>query len=112
MISFGYFLDLHIFSVSFIGLFGSILCKQHGNRRVIMAGSLIGMVGFCLSSLATNIEFLFATFSLMIGCGLGITFIPAVDIVNEYFDIKKTIAFGLSLSGVGCGMLVYPSINK
>lgn len=77
-----------------------------------MAGSLIGTLGFCLSSLATNIEFLFATFSLMIGCGLGITFIPAVDIVNEYFDIKKTIAFGLSLSGVGCGMLVYPSINK
>ena len=77
-----------------------------------MVGSLIGTLGFCLSSLATNMALLFLTFSLMIGSGLGITFIPAVDIVNEYFDIKKTIAFGLSLSGVGCGMLVYPSINK
>ena len=77
-----------------------------------MVGSLLGTLGFCLSSLATSIEYLFFTFSLLIGFGLGITFIPAVDIVNDYFDVKKNIAFGLSLSGVGFGMLVYPYINK
>jgi len=43
---------------------------------------------------------------------LGITFVPAVEIINEYFDTRKTIAFGLSLSGVGCGMLVYPPLNN
>ena len=77
-----------------------------------MGGASIATLGFALSSFATGVEFLFVTFSLLIGLGLGITFIPAVESVNEYFDVKKNIAFGLSLSGLGCGMLVYPMLNK
>ena len=93
-------------------MIGSILCKQYGYRRIIMCGALIATLGFGLSSLATRVEFLFLTFSLMIGTGFGISFIPIIEAINDYFDIKKNIAFGLSLSGVGCGMLVYPMINK
>ena len=99
-------------NLDFSGLLGSLLCKHYGNRKVIMVGALIGTLGFCLSFYAPTIEYLFFTFSLMIGSGLGITFVPAVEIINEYFDTRKTIAFGLSLSGVGCGMLVYPPFNK
>ena len=99
-------------NLDFSGLLGSLLCKHYGNRKVIMVGALIGTLGFCLSFYAPTIEYLFFTFSLMIGSGLGITFVPAVEIINEYFDTRKTIAFGLSLSGVGCGMLVYPPLNK
>ena len=77
-----------------------------------MCGASIATLGFGLSSLASGVEFLFFTFSLMIGSGFGISFIPVVEAINEYFDVKKNIAFGLSLSGVGCGMLVYPMINK
>ena len=77
-----------------------------------MCGALIATLGFGLSSLATRVEFLFLTFSLMIGTGFGISFIPIIEAINDYFDIKKNIAFGMSLSGVGCGMLVYPMINK
>ena len=79
---------------------------------MIMTGAVIATLGFCLSSFATSVEYLFFTFSLMIGFGLGITFIPAVEIVNEYFDRWKNVAFAISLSGVGCGMLVYPYVNK
>ena len=77
-----------------------------------MCGASIATLGFGLSSFATCVEHLFVTFSLMIGLGLGIIFVPAVEAINAYFDIKKNIAFGLSLSGVGCGMLVYPLLNK
>ena len=95
-----------------LGLVGSILCKRYSNRTVIVSGAAIATLGFGLSSLATCLELLFVTFSLMVGFGLGISFIPAVEAVNEYFDKKKSIAFGLSLSGVGLGMLLYPIVNK
>ena len=95
-----------------LGLVGSILCKRYSNRTVIVSGAAIATLGFGLSSLATCLELLFVTFSLMVGLGLGISFIPAVEAVNEYFDKKKSIAFGLSLSGVGLGMLLYPIVNK
>lgn len=93
------------------GLAGSVLQMKYGSRPIVVAGSALATVGFLVSSMATSIEYLFFSFSICIGCGLGVTYIPSIVIIEEYFEKRRTIAFGMSVAGVGFGMLCYPPIN-
>ncbi|CAH1784646.1 unnamed protein product, partial [Owenia fusiformis] len=42
------------------------------------------------------------------GGGLGLAYIPATVIINDYFETKKTLAFGIATSGLGIGSFLYP----
>ncbi|CAH1784635.1 unnamed protein product [Owenia fusiformis] len=42
------------------------------------------------------------------GGGLGIAHVPANTIINDYFEAKKTIAFGIAKAGLGIGSFLYP----
>ena len=48
---------------------------------------------------------------LAVGIGTGISFIPAVTIVEEYFPEKPTLPLGFAVSGLGMGTLLFPVIN-
>ncbi|CAH1783472.1 unnamed protein product, partial [Owenia fusiformis] len=47
---------------------------------------------------------------LLAGSGLGLAYLPAMVIINQHFDKKKTFAFGIAVSGVGCGSFIYPPL--
>ncbi len=77
-----------------------------------MGGAILATMGLLASSAAMNVEFLFFSFSLLVGAGLGVTFIPSVVAVSDYFNLRLPLAMGLAVAGVGFGMLIYPPINK
>ena len=77
-----------------------------------MGGAIIASAGFAVSSFAVSVEYLFVSFSLMVGFGLGITYIPAIVAVSDFFNYRRPFAIGVAVSGVGFGMLIYPPINK
>jgi len=95
------------------GPLSSFLVNRFGSRPVCIAGGLMCGTGFALSSLlATNVSSMIALYGFMAGSGLGLMYVPTIISVNYYFDKKRSIANGLSLSGscVG-GLVLAPALN-
>ncbi|XP_052782558.1 monocarboxylate transporter 13-like isoform X1 [Mya arenaria] len=95
-----------------IGPIASMLSIKYGFRPVIIGGGLLTSAGLCLSYFATSLYYLFFTFGLLTGAGLGIVYIPSISAISYYFDEKVTLASGIAASGVGVGNIVYPALIR
>ncbi|GFQ66321.1 monocarboxylate transporter 3, partial [Trichonephila clavata] len=82
------------------------LVNKYGCRIVSITGSLLAFVGFLLSLLVPQVEFLFLTIGLLGGVGFGLMYLPAVVSVALHFEKKRATAMGISLSGTGIGSLI------
>ncbi|CAH1784634.1 unnamed protein product [Owenia fusiformis] len=87
---------------------GSLLTNKYGSRPVVILGGVISAIGLGTSVFSTNIYHLYITFGIITGGGLGIAHVPANTIINDYFEAKKTIAFGIAKAGLGIGSFLYP----
>ncbi|XP_061173646.1 monocarboxylate transporter 13-like [Saccostrea echinata] len=96
-----------------ISFFTSCLIERYGTRVVTFCGAWIYTLGLLLSFFAPSISFLFLTYGLLCGLGVGMVFLPSIMIVNQYFDRKRSLANGILASGAGLGLLVMsPVIEK
>ncbi|XP_065568498.1 monocarboxylate transporter 5-like isoform X2 [Artemia franciscana] len=86
-----------------MGPFVSALANKFGFRAVTIVGSIIGCIGFVLSSFATSVEFLFITYGVIGGSGFGLVYVPAVVAVGFYFEKKRALATGIAVCGSGIG---------
>ena len=51
----------------FSGIVTGPLIKRFGFRKVTITGALIGVVGFCISFMATGLQYLYISFGLVVG---------------------------------------------
>ncbi|CAH1783888.1 unnamed protein product [Owenia fusiformis] len=93
-----------------IGPVASMLTNKLGYRTTMMIGGVVAAIGLATSALSTNIYHLYITFGFLTGCGLGICYIPTITVLAVYFSKNLTLAVGLSSSGVGIGMFLYPPL--
>lgn len=100
-------------SLNFLcGPLSSILCDRFGCRRVAFLGALLSFTGLFLTSLVTQLHFMYITYGLLWGVGSSFSFVPSIVMLGEYFDNRLALANGLATSGSGVGSLVAsPSIN-
>ncbi|CAH1784633.1 unnamed protein product, partial [Owenia fusiformis] len=94
--------------MNFIGPVSSMLTNKYGSRHVVILGGVISAIGLGTSAFATNIYQLYMTYGIIAGGGLGLAYIPATIIINDYFATKRTLAFGIATSGFGVGSFLYP----
>lgn len=76
------------------------------------SGGTLTIIGLYTSSYAQSLHFLYLSFSATVGLGLGLTFMPAIEIVSQYYREKPTVPLGLAVSGNGVGMLMFPGLNE
>ena len=100
-------------SLNFLcGPLTSILCDRFGCRRVACAGALLSITGLFLTSLVTQLHFMYLTYGLLWGIGSSFSFVPSIVILGDYFDKRLALANGLATSGSGVGsLLASPAIN-
>ncbi|CAB4060404.1 SLC16A5 [Lepeophtheirus salmonis] len=94
------------------GLISSLLIFKYSCRTIICIGGALACFGLSMSSLVPCIEFLYLTFSIITGLGLGFAFTPSVVIICDYFEEKRSIALGIASSGAGFGSFIFSYINK
>lgn len=46
------------------------------------------------------------------GLGFGLIYLPSIVIVGQYFEKRRSLALGLSMSGMGCGIFVFSPVSK
>merc|ERR1719233_2472801 len=76
-----------------------------GARKICMTGAVVASSGFMLASFGSSMVGIFGGLSLLAGTGFGLMYIPAVVIVAETFNKRRSFAVGLSLCGAGAGQV-------
>jgi len=91
-----------------LGAPGGVLADRYGPRRVALAG-VAGLAGaLVLASFARSVEMLYLTYSIGVGLGIGLTYVPSVGAVQPWFTKNRAFASGLAVAGIGAGNFVVP----
>ncbi len=85
-----------------------MLADRFGARRVALAGVAFLAGALWLSSLAPSLTFLYVTYSVGIGLGVGLTYVPSVGAVQPWFSAHRAFASGLAICGIGAGNIAGP----
>jgi OFA family oxalate/formate antiporter-like MFS transporter len=92
------------------GVPGGLLADRFGPRGVCLAGVLCIATGLAAAAHANSLGALYAAYSVGIGIGVGLSYVPAVAAVQHWFVEKRVLAGGIAVSGIGAGNLLLPPL--
>jgi predicted MFS family arabinose efflux permease len=81
----------------------TILTRRFGTHVIMFIGMLLQCAGFISASFATRIWQLHISQGILIGCGIGFLYIPALPILSQWFVQRRSLANGISAAGSGVG---------
>ncbi len=104
-----------IFSISGFLYFGigaasGALADRVGARPMVLAGMLVMGAGLVLASRAQALWQVYATYSLSVGVGVGLAYVPAIGAVQHWFARRRGLASGFAVAGIGVGTLAMPPL--
>jgi MFS family permease len=85
-----------------------MLADRFGARRVAVAGVACLVLALWLASTAQSLGVLYATYSIGIGIGVGLVYVPSVGAVQPWFTANRAFASGLAVAGIGAGNFAGP----
>lgn len=98
---------LAIFVVGFAAFFGGLWSGRSGPRVVAMTGGLLYGLGVALASLSNlGLWWLYLTYGLIGGIGLGFAYIIPVSVLVKWFPDKRGLMTGIAVGGFGAGALI------
>ena len=81
-------------------------------RAIIVFGSVLTAVTLIGCIFAPSIAYLSILYGLVVGVGLGLTYLPAMVSVNLYFDKRRALAQSITMSGSCLGYFIWaPVLN-
>jgi MFS family permease len=85
-----------------------VLADRYGVRRVALIGVACLTAALWVASVAPSLAVLYATYSIGIGLGVGLTYVPSVGAVQPWFAANRALASGLAVAGIGAGNIAGP----
>ena len=87
---------------------GGMLADRFGARRVAIAGVACLVVALWAASVAQSLSVLYAIYSIGIGIGVGLVYVPSVGAVQPWFGANRAFASGIAVAGIGAGNFAGP----
>ncbi|XP_014771722.1 monocarboxylate transporter 12 [Octopus bimaculoides] len=94
------------------GPIAGALTNVYGCRRVAVVGSLLTTFGFIISIFVNNVYFLYFSFGILGGIGMGLIYLPAIVCVGFYFEKRRSFATGLAVCGAGIGTFIFAPLSQ
>ena len=91
-----------------LGAPAGVLADRHGVRRVALIGITCLALVLWLASRAESLGMLYLTYSIGIGLGVGLTYVPSIGAVQAWFTANRAFASGLAVAGIGAGNIAGP----
>jgi len=87
--------------------FGGLWLNRMGPRVVAQTGGLLYGLGVFLASFSRlGLGWLYLTYGLMGGAGIGLAFIVPVTVLVKWFPDRRGLISGISVAGFGSGALI------
>jgi MFS family permease len=87
---------------------GGVLADRYGVRRVALVGVACLAAALWIASVADSLGVLYATYSIGLGLGVGLVYVPAIGAVQPWFLSNRAFASGLAVAGIGAGNFAGP----
>jgi MFS family permease len=87
---------------------GGVLADRFGPRRVAVCGVACLVAALWLAGRAGSVGVLYATYSIGIGVGVGLVYVPSVGAVQPWFTRHRALASGIAVAGIGAGNFAVP----
>jgi MFS family permease len=85
-----------------------VLADRYGVRRVALVGVACLALALWVASRAQSLGVLYATYSIGLGLGVGLTYVPSIGAVQPWFAANRAFASGLAVAGIGAGNVAGP----
>lgn len=87
---------------------GGMLADRFGARRVALAGVACLVAALGLAAVSSSMAALYVTYSVGIGVGVGLVYVPSVGAVQPWFNANRALASGIAVAGIGAGNIAGP----
>jgi len=87
---------------------GGMLADRFGARRVALAGVACLAAALGLAAVSGSVTALYVTYSVGIGIGVGLVYVPSVGAVQPWFGANRAAASGIAVAGIGAGNIAGP----
>ena len=87
---------------------GGVVADRVGPRRVALLGVACLVAALWLAAEARSLAVLYATYSIGIGVGVGLVYVPSIGAVQPWFGANRAFASGLAVAGIGAGNIAGP----
>ncbi len=96
-----------IMVLGFASFFGGLWLKRVGPRVVALTGGTLYGIGIFLASFSNHgLWWLYLTYGVIGGIGLGFGYIVPVAVLLKWFPDKRGLMTGIAVGGFGAGALV------
>ncbi|XP_067659779.1 monocarboxylate transporter 5-like isoform X2 [Haliotis asinina] len=90
----------------------NVILQLLGERKTVLVGATISVVGMLTGVFATSITYLICTHSIIIGIGHSMIHGPALVLIGKYFKKRRGIATSIAMSGISIGGSVFPPLVR
>jgi OFA family oxalate/formate antiporter-like MFS transporter len=97
---------ISIFVLGFAAFFGGLWLNRKGPRIVALSGGALYGLGVFLASFTHSLSWLYLSYGLIGGIGLGLGYIVPVAVLVKWFPDRRGLITGIAVGGFGAGALV------
>src|SRR3954471_18761674 len=98
---------ISIFVLGLAAFFGGLWLNRKGPRVVALTGGILYGLGVFLASFSANkLWWLYLSYGLIGGIGLGLSYIVPVAVLVKWFPDRRGLITGIAVGGFGAGALI------
>ena len=97
---------ISIFVLGFAAFFGGLWLNRKGPRVVALTGGALYGLGVFLASFSHNLWWLYLSYGVIGGIGLGLGYIVPVAVLVKWFPDRRGLITGIAVGGFGAGALI------
>jgi OFA family oxalate/formate antiporter-like MFS transporter len=97
---------ISIFVLGIAAFFGGLWLNRKGPRVVALTGGALYGLGVFLASFSNRLSWLYLSYGLIGGIGLGFAYIVPVAVLVKWFPDRRGLITGVAVGGFGAGALI------
>jgi OFA family oxalate/formate antiporter-like MFS transporter len=97
---------ISIFVLGFAAFFGGLWLNRKGPRVVALTGGALYGLGVFLASFSHSLTWLYLSYGVIGGIGLGLGYIVPVAVLVKWFPDRRGLITGIAVGGFGAGALI------
>ncbi|MEY2489786.1 MAG: transporter, family, oxalate/formate antiporter [Verrucomicrobiota bacterium] len=97
---------ISIFVLGIAAFFGGLWLNRKGPRVVAVTGGALYGLGVFLASFSNKLWWLYLSYGLIGGIGLGFAYIVPVAVLVKWFPDRRGLITGVAVGGFGAGALI------